>query len=127
VQKLLSTYVHLDVIEFLALISFQSSLPEPERFFYAALAPSPHSLPTLISACETWEDYMWTHVSVMCEEKAERELSKLGGSFWEGGVEAMEKSVKEMSPIDEGHDQQSWVNEVTERLESLGKITPSKG
>jgi len=127
VQKLLSTYVHLDVIEFLALISFQSSLPEPERFFYAALAPSPHSLPTLISACETWEDYMWTHVSVMCEEKAERELSKLGGSFWEGGVEAMEKGVKEMSPIDEGHDQQSWVNEVTERLESLGKITPSKG
>lgn len=63
----------------------------------------------------------------MCEEKAERELSKLGGSFWEGGVEAMEKGVKEMSPIDEGHDQQSWVNEVTERLESLGKITPSKG
>lgn len=126
-QKLLSTYAHLDDIRFLALIIFQPTLPQTERFFYAALAPSPHSLPTLLSACETWEDYLWAHVSVMCEEKAEREFSKLGGCFWEGGVEAVEKGVKEMSAVDEEHDQQNWINEVTDRLGSLSKVVASVG
>jgi len=63
----------------------------------------------------------------MCEEKAETEFSKLGGCFWEGGVEAVEKGVKEMSAVDEEHDQQDWINEVIERLESLSGIAVSLG
>lgn len=63
----------------------------------------------------------------MCEEKQNMELTKLGGSFWEGGVEAVEKGVKEMSAADEEREEQDWVKEVTETLESLKGIVVSEG
>lgn len=63
----------------------------------------------------------------MCEEKETMELTKLGGSFWEGGVEAVEKGVKEMSAVDEEREEQDWVKEVTETLESLKGVVVSEG
>ncbi len=63
----------------------------------------------------------------MCEEKQKMELAKLGGSFWDGGVEAVEKGVKDMSPEDEEREEQEWVREVTETLESLKGVVVSEG
>ncbi|KAF9448694.1 hypothetical protein P691DRAFT_800405 [Macrolepiota fuliginosa MF-IS2] len=103
------------------------SLPENERVLYAALAPSPQTSTVLKSACRTWEDHLWAQISIMCEEKENMELTKLGGSFWEGGVEAVEKGVKEMSVADEEREEKEWVKEVTETLESLKGVVVSEG
>lgn len=63
----------------------------------------------------------------MCEEKQRMELAKIGGSFWDGSVEAVEKGVKDMSPDDEEREEQEWVEEVTETLESLKGVVVSEG
>jgi nuclear pore complex protein Nup107 len=63
----------------------------------------------------------------MCEEKQSMELRKLGGSFWEGSIEAVEKGVTEMSAADEEREEEEWVKEVTETLESLKGAVVSEG
>lgn len=103
------------------------SLPDNERILYAALAPSPQTSTILKSACRTWEDHLWAQISIMCEEKESMELRKLGGSFWEGSIEAVEKGVKEMSAADEEREEEDWVKEVTETLDSLKGVVVSEG
>ncbi|KAF5346850.1 hypothetical protein D9756_010620 [Leucocoprinus leucothites] len=103
------------------------SLSENERILYAALSPSPQTSTVLKSACRTWEDHLWAQISIMCEEKETMELTKLGGSFWEGSVEAVEKGVKEMSAADEEREEEEWIKEVTETLESLKGVVVAEG
>ncbi|KAF9448699.1 hypothetical protein P691DRAFT_759710 [Macrolepiota fuliginosa MF-IS2] len=98
------------------------SLPKNERVLYAALAPSPQTLTVLKSACRIWEDHLWAQISIMCEEKENMELMKLGDSFWEGGVEAVEKGVKEMPAVDAEREEKEWVKEVTETSKSLKDV-----
>ena len=83
----------------LQLRNLQPSLSDQERLFFASLAPTQETTTILKSASRTWEDNLWT---VICEDKASRELSRLtSGSFWEGGVDAVEKGVQDVSKIQE--------------------------
>ncbi|KXN92482.1 hypothetical protein AN958_07429 [Leucoagaricus sp. SymC.cos] len=107
--------------------ALNSSLSDNERILYAALAPSPQTSTVLKSACRTWEDHLWAQISIMCEEKESEELFKLGGSFWEGGTDAVEKGVKDISAVDEEREEQGWVKEATEALESLKGIVVTEG
>ena len=60
----------------------------------------------------------------MCEEKASQELAKLGGSFWEGGVEAVEVGVQpEQDEVDEG----DWETEVCTTLDNLKGVAVLEG
>lgn len=47
---------------------------------YAALIAD---LPTLLPACETWEDQLWAHIQYRLENRIDRKWHSLGG-FWEG-------------------------------------------
>ena len=63
----------------------------------------------------------------MCEEKASQELAKLGRSFWEGGVEAVESGVQdtplEQDEVDEG----DWETEVSATLDNLKGVAVLEG
>lgn len=63
----------------------------------------------------------------MCEEKESMEIGKLGGSFWEEGVEGVRKGVRDVPVEDEDREEQEWVKEVTETLESLKGVAVSEG
>lgn len=63
----------------------------------------------------------------MCEEKASQELAKLGGSFWEGGVEAVEKGVQDTPPEQYEVDEGDWETEVFATLDSLKGIAVLEG
>jgi hypothetical protein len=103
---------------------FQSSLSDQERLLYAVLAPSHQTASVLKSACRTWEDQLWAEISIICEEKASQELAKLGGSFWEGGVEAVELGVRdEQDEVDEG----DWETEVSATLDNLKGVAVLEG
>ena len=63
----------------------------------------------------------------MCEEKASQELAKLGGSFWEGGVEAVELGVQD-TPHEQGEvDESDWETEVSATLENLKGVAVLEG
>lgn len=57
----------------------QATLSNAERELYAALVTD---LPTLLPACNTWEDQLWAHVSHRLESRIDRRWHDLGG-FWE--------------------------------------------
>lgn len=46
---------------------------------YAALISD---LPTLLPACETWEDHLWAHIQYRIESRISHRWHELGG-FWE--------------------------------------------
>lgn len=60
----------------------------------------------------------------MCEEKASQELAKLGGSFWEGGVEAVEVGVQDTPPE---QDEGDWETEVSTTLDNLKGVSVLEG
>ncbi|KAL7418442.1 Nucleoporin nup84 [Cryptotrichosporon argae] len=60
-------------------IAKNATLSPSERHLYAALTSD---LPTLLPACETWEDHVWAHVQARLEGRIERRWRDLGG-FWE--------------------------------------------
>ncbi|WVR07722.1 hypothetical protein IAU60_004764 [Kwoniella sp. DSM 27419] len=60
-------------------IAKNPTLSSAERHLYAALISD---LPTLLPACETWEDHLWAHVQHRIENRLEQRWHKLGG-FWE--------------------------------------------
>ena len=93
---------------------------------YAVLAPSPQTASVLKSACRTWGDHLWAEISIICEEKASQELAKLGGSFWEGGVDAVELGVQDPSEQDEA-DEGDWENEVSATLDNLKGVAVLEG
>ena len=105
----------------------QSSLSDQERLLYAVLAPSPQTASVLKSACRTWEDHLWAEISIMCEEKASQELAKLGGSFWEGGVEAVEVGVQDTHPEQNEADEGDWETEVSTTLDNLKGVAVLEG
>lgn len=57
----------------------QHTLSQAERALYAALIAD---LPTLLPACESWEDYLWAHIQYRLEARIDRKWHSLGG-FWE--------------------------------------------
>ena len=63
----------------------------------------------------------------MCEEKASRELAKLGGSFWEGGVEAVELGVQDTPPEQDEVDEGDWETEVSATLDNLKGVAVLEG
>jgi nuclear pore complex protein Nup107 len=61
----------------------------------------------------------------MCEEKASQELAKLGGSFWEGGVEAVEQGVQD-TPLEQDEvEKGDWESEVSTTLDTLKDVAGS--
>ncbi|KAG7444855.1 nuclear pore protein 84/107 [Guyanagaster necrorhizus] len=107
--------------------ALNTNLPEHERVLYAALAPSPQTFGVLKSACRTWEDYLWAHVSIMCEEKESMEMNKLGGCFWEGGKTAVEKGVAVISEDKQEEEEEEWQKEVCQVLEGLRTVPVEDG
>ena len=63
----------------------------------------------------------------MCEEKASQELAKLGGSFWEGGVEAVEQGVQDTPPEQDEVDEGNWESEVSATLDTLKGVAVLEG
>jgi nuclear pore complex protein Nup107 len=59
----------------------------------------------------------------MCEEKSQ-ELSRLGGSFWEGGVEAVDKVVNDEA---NGAEEDEWKKEAISSLDNLKSIDVLEG
>ncbi|KII84942.1 hypothetical protein PLICRDRAFT_146529 [Plicaturopsis crispa FD-325 SS-3] len=107
--------------------ALNTNLSDPERVLYAALAPTPQTSVILKSACRTWEDHLWAQISVMCEEKQTAEMLRLGGSFWEGGLAAVEKGVHEISAQDIEEEEDEWEKEVVGTLESLESVQVDDG
>jgi nuclear pore complex protein Nup107 len=83
----------------------------------------------LKGACKTWEDHLWVQVSIICEEKASLELGRIGGSFWEedGGLEGIERGVREISKIDLQREHAEWEQEAKESLETLKDVSTLEG
>ncbi|TFK71838.1 hypothetical protein BDN72DRAFT_816969 [Pluteus cervinus] len=103
------------------------SLPDYERLLYAALAPSPQTSTILKAGCRTWEDHLWAQLSIMCEEKQSMEMTRLGGDFWEGGPEAVEKGVREVTKEEEEVEEEEWEKEVVGALEGLKSVGVIEG
>ncbi|KIK67022.1 hypothetical protein GYMLUDRAFT_69211 [Collybiopsis luxurians FD-317 M1] len=103
------------------------SLADYERVLYAALAPSPQTSLILKSACRTWEDHLWAQISIMCEEKQTMEMSRLSGSFWEGGMPAVEKGVRAVSRETMENEEEEWEEEVRNTLEGLKSVHVDEG
>ncbi|KAK8853177.1 hypothetical protein IAR55_003879 [Kwoniella newhampshirensis] len=60
-------------------IAKNPTLIAAERHLYAALISD---LPTLLPACQSWEDHLWAHVQHRIENRIEQRWHELGG-FWE--------------------------------------------
>lgn len=116
----------------------QPSLPDNERLLYAAIAPSPLTSSVLKSACRTWEDHLWADISVICEERASKELAKLSKfSYWENGgcsLDAAEKAASEQTAQEQQResdnndiDEEEWESEVVHTLESLKDVSVADG
>lgn len=63
----------------------------------------------------------------MCEEKESMELFRLGGSFWEGGLSAVEKGVRVLSRAEEETEEDEWEKEVIGTLENLKTVPVQDG
>ncbi|KAK1227800.1 Nucleoporin nup84 [Marasmius sp. AFHP31] len=112
--------------------ALNSGLPEHERVLYAALAPSPQTTLILKSACRTWEDHLWATISVLCDEKETMEMSRLGGSFWEGGGGAeglrnVDKGVRTVGREVIELEEEEWEKEVVGTLEGLKDVDVGDG
>ncbi|KDR66942.1 hypothetical protein GALMADRAFT_147583 [Galerina marginata CBS 339.88] len=104
------------------------TLSDQERLLYASIAPSSQTASILKTASRTWEDHLWAEISVMCEEKASRELSRLAsGSFWEGGLDALEKGVPQTPNSQLEDEEEEWAKEVTKSLDSLKSVAVVDG
>jgi nuclear pore complex protein Nup107 len=63
----------------------------------------------------------------MCEEKESTEMFRLGGSFWEGGLDAVEKGVRAVSREAEEMEEGEWEKEVIDALESMKSVAVEDG
>lgn len=68
----------------------------------------------------------------MCEEKQSAEMFRLGGGFWEGGLEAVEKgtskgNVDVLEDEDEEVEEEEWEKEAVGALESLASVNVLDG
>ncbi|KAN0078059.1 Nuclear pore protein 84/107 [Tylopilus felleus] len=106
--------------------ALNSNLSDPERVLYAALAPTPQTFNVLKSTCRTWEDHLWAQISILCEEKQTAEMLKLGGGYWEGGLEALRDLSLPAEDADE-KEEEEWEKEATAALETLGGVNVDDG
>jgi nuclear pore complex protein Nup107 len=65
----------------------------------------------------------------MCEEKQSSEMLKLGGGFWDGGLDVVEKDVsgKGGDVGDDDEEEEEWESEAVSALESLGSVSVLDG
>lgn len=63
----------------------------------------------------------------MCEEKASQEFAKLGGGFWEGGLEEVEKGIQDIQAEQDEVDEGNWESEVSATLENLKDVAVLEG
>jgi nuclear pore complex protein Nup107 len=63
----------------------------------------------------------------MCEEKESSEMLRIGGGFWEGGLDTVEKGVPHISPEEEEIEEEEWEKEVIGTLESLKHVKVEDG
>ncbi|KAJ7494494.1 nuclear pore protein 84/107 [Mycena galericulata] len=103
------------------------NISDHDRILYAALAPSPQTSSLLKTACRTWEDHLWAQISVVCEEKQSMEMLRVGGSFWEGGIPAVESGVRVLSADAEEAEAEEWEKEVVGSLETLKTVAVQEG
>ncbi|KAJ6546893.1 nuclear pore protein 84/107 [Mycena capillaripes] len=103
------------------------NISEHDRILYAALVPTPQTSVILKTACRTWEDHLWAQISVVCEEKQSTEMLRVGGSFWEGGLAAVEKGVRVISADAEEAESEEWEKEVVGSLEILKTVAVQEG
>ncbi|KAJ7905257.1 107-domain-containing protein [Mycena olivaceomarginata] len=103
------------------------NISENDRILYAALVPTPQTSSVLKTACRTWEDHLWAQISVVCEEKQSTEMLRVGGSFWEGGLPAVESGVRVLSPDAEEAESEEWEEEVRGSLEILKTVAVQEG
>lgn len=101
-------------------------MSDPERVLYAALAPTPQTFNVLKSACRTWEDHLWAQISILCEEKQAAEMIKLGGGYWEDGLEVLKDLPIPMEDADE-KEEEEWEKEASAALETLGGVNVDDG
>ncbi len=91
------------------------------------MVPTQETISILKPACRTWEDHLWADISVIAEEKSSNELVKLSaGSFWEGGMQAVEKGPDELRNLPVDNDGE-WEEGVLKALESLNSVAVSEG
>lgn len=60
---------------------------------------------------------------MVCEEKESEELSRLRGSFWEGGGEISSEAESKGEEMEE----EDWEREVVNSLESLSAVAVDDG
>ena len=63
----------------------------------------------------------------MCEEKESSEMLRIGGGFWECGLDAVEKGVPNISSEEEDVEEEEWEKEVIGTLESLKHVKVEDG
>ena len=63
----------------------------------------------------------------MCEEKESSEMLRIGGGLWEGGLEAVEKGVPQISREEEEMEEEEWEKEVVCTFESLKHVKVDDG
>ncbi|KAJ7184429.1 nuclear pore protein 84/107 [Mycena filopes] len=103
------------------------NVSEHDRILYAALVPTPQTSIVLKTACRTWEDHLWAQISVVCEEKQSTEMLRVGGSFWDGGLAAVETGVRVISAEAEEAESDEWEKEVVGSLEVLKSVATQEG
>lgn len=108
--------------------NFQHNLSDQERLLFASLAPTPQTATILKTACRTWEDHLWAGICIICEEKTSRELSSLSSaSFWEGGFDAVEKGVLDLTEPQTQQDEEAWRKDVMDSLDNLKAVNVLDG
>ncbi|KAJ7771524.1 nuclear pore protein 84/107 [Mycena metata] len=103
------------------------NVSEHDRILYSALVPTPQTSIVLKTACRTWEDHLWAQISVVVEEKQSTEMLRVGGSFWDGGLAAVETGVRVLSAEEEEAESEEWEKEVVGSLEILKTVATQEG
>jgi nuclear pore complex protein Nup107 len=62
----------------------------------------------------------------MCEEKETAQMRKLGGGWWEGGVDAVE-NVENVTGEGEEHEEHEWEDEIRASLGGMRSIEVEDG
>ncbi|KAI9065014.1 hypothetical protein FKP32DRAFT_1675146 [Trametes sanguinea] len=108
-----------------------SSLSPTERALYAALAPSPQTALALKSVARTWEDHLWTLVSLACEERLSAGLASIEREcFWENGLGALEGGSAAIAAARDAQEEagvEEWEQEVIQALEGLSNVAVAEG
>ncbi|ORX40632.1 nuclear pore protein 84/107 [Kockovaella imperatae] len=91
-------------------IATNPTLSTAERRLYGALITH---LPTLLPACETWEDHLWAHSQAMMESRLDQKWKDLAG-FWE--------QQEQVLGVDDGSQViQGGIDDIFARLDDFGR------